>query len=1150
MRTTDILLARYYNKDVDYTSLSIEDYRTPLELALATIKTMPKETLDDIYAIMLVLKEHGIQLFLESPKYYCDRLEKNYRGAFALGSGFFDLFKMKDMLITLDRTNFSRDKFIELLYFFRFISDGIRDVTDVMIDDIVNQKYYYSSLTEVNVEESPFTFATDRMIQFALKQNSYVKSFYSIIDSKAGIDVHLGRKFKNSYGNILQAVKITLKGQRGDAEFIVYVPAMIEGVYSLGHNKFIMNKLYEDYVDGRSTNVLSGLIRSIVEGTLTFTKAYKISQDNKEILRRSLQSAINSLMFAKRKILPTSNQIKLETTMLGLTYDEAKDKLNDSIYYFAPFNIIENSESKLSPFEVIIEHHKLFFKEYLTAGKFNGAEILKNLGGKGYDKHRNFPFNNSKLNIIDGCYMNNKADFAVAYIEERKSLIELNPFYMYNHQSFRNAGSAYIIGHAFEVGQKPEPALTINSDLINMIPSYNMLFAFIDYTDKTGLTTHEGQRLLHTHYADKLELFEGIKVAFQGFDKGISRVTFDDVYCVVNGVKYPLNITSLVNMAGRKNFGVLFEGLYNGKKFFDGNTEQEVRDFSTKPLEANELLDVMEVFVNGKSIGKHPVGLMQSFFVRDIDSSYKNDDLEDLEDIQEMDEKELKVEFKSYKLSLEWFARARLMGANKTVEHLLGNEDKMNYDLNQIESLEKGKLYGKYGKITQRFQKEVTGFTSTATANSSLDPEESIIYLLENEVMPFLINIKRIDRNYDVKKAFGAYKNNVPVLLPPALRIANPSIDDANTLYNKVTLRKASKYAKHGYSEVHPITWFRQGRDFDGDQSIFVFFPYHFRRELHLFFGYEQRDVEAFGYGFEFKARDIILGKPKNIFDAKDLHELPSKYPYTDIDSFILWIGEVKKDKQYAQEFLALSKTVQTKREAIVKASSNLMTTRISKQLIGVAKTITMKATFFIEDFMNRFSIEDQIIKDKMRQMADEMNWTLVQPTINIQKWSDNLQEVVKTVLLVYRMSEAVAAFIEWGFYPTYRTFATTREFGIKSQIIEKHLFNINGETIQGYKFKGSTDTKLNAEKMPYDYQAFLYAKKDLSRFAEEKMNYTALKFNSSNAGWFNTSDPKSAVNNLIDVINPNSNTFKQILSFTEEDMKEFDAVSKFYIIK
>jgi len=1146
MRTNDLLLARYYKKDVDATKISVEDYRSSLELALAVIKTMPKETLEDVYQVMLVLKEHGINVFLESAKYYCDKLERNYRGAFAISSGFFDLFKMKDMVIELDRTNFPRDKFVELLRFFRFISEGIRDVTDVMIDDIVNQKNFYSNLKEIAVEESPFPFVNKRLEEFAKKQKSLAQTVYGLIDSKAGINVELGRKFTNIYGNVLQAIKITLKGQRGDAEFIVYVPAMIKGVYTLGHNKFLMNKLYEDYVDGRSTNVLRGLVRSIIEGTLTFTKAYKISQNNKEILRRSLQAALNGLMFAKRKIMPTHEQILTEVRMLGREYEEVKERLMANVYYFNPFIIIGNVESQLSLFETIVEHHKFYFKEYLDPGKFNGSEILNNLGGKGYDKHRNFPLNNGRLSLFDPAYMNNKGDFVVAYLEDKKSLIEINPFYMHNHQSFRNAGSAYIIGHAFET-VKPDKPLTITSKLVKYIPSYNMLFAMIDYVDSNGLSTYDGQRLIHKHYADKLNLFEGIKIAFQGFDKGVSRVTLDDLYCVVNGVKYPINVASLINVASRKNFSVLFEGLYNAKKFFNGDTEQEVRDFNIKPLQSEELMDLVEIFNGEESLGKHPVVLMQSFLVRDIDSSYKNDDLED-SDIDDSTEQNGKTEFKSYKLGLEWFSRARLMGANKTVEYLLGNEDKINNDLNKLESLAEGKLYGKYGKITQRFQKEVTGFTSTVTANVNLEPGKARIYLTELEFAAFLVNIKRIDRNYDVFKATEAFKSGKAVLLPPALQLRNPSVDDANTIFVSVTVHKASKYAKHGYSEVNPIIWQRQGGDFDGDQVIFLFFPYIFRKELHALFGYEQRNITS--YGFEFKARDILLGKPQNIFDTTNLHTLPSKYPYTDLDSLILWIGEVKKNKSYAQELLALSKTVQTKREAIVKASSNLMTTRISKQLIGVAKTITMKATFFIEDFMNRFGITDQATKDKLRQMADEMNYKLVQPTINIQKWSDNLQEVVKTVLLVYRMSEAVAAFIEWGFYPTYRTFAIAREFGIKSRIIEKHYFNINGEMIKSYKFKGSTDTKLNAEKMPYNYQAFLYAEKDLSRFAEEKRRYIALKFDSSNAGWLTPSNPISAVNNLIDVINPEGNVFKQILSFTEEDMKGFDAASKFFIIK
>ena len=44
-------------------------------------------------------------------------------------------------------------------------------------------------------------------------------------------------------------------------------------------------------------------------------------------------------------------------------------------------------------------------------------------------------------------------------------------------------------------------------------------------------------------------------------------------------------------------------------------------------------MDFVEVFVNGESFGKHPVGMMQSFFVKDIDSSYKTE--EDSEDEEE-----------------------------------------------------------------------------------------------------------------------------------------------------------------------------------------------------------------------------------------------------------------------------------------------------------------------------------------------------------------------------------------------------------------------------------------------------------------------------------------------------------------------------------
>jgi len=536
---------------------------------------------------------------------------------------------------------------------------------------------------------------------------------------------------------------------------------------------------------------------------------------------------------------------------------------------------------------------------------------------------------------------------------------------------------------------------------------------------------------------------------------------------------------------------------------------------------------------------------MQSFFVREIDSSYKNDELVEIDEEEDSTEQRYELPgFKSYKLSLEWFARARLMGVEKTVAYLLGsNADIMDY-INKLEISGERNLYKKNGKVTQRFSKEVTGFTSTVTANVNVKPGHARIYLTSSEIRPFLENIKRIDKNYDIERGIRAYHAGKTVILPPALQLRNPSIDDANTVFVEVTVHKASIYAEHGYSEVNPIVWQRQGGDFDGDQVIFLFFPYVFRKELETHFSYLKRNIVE--YGFEFAARDLIFGKPEDIYDTTNLHMLASHYTYTDLDSFIEFIGTVKKNAEYGKEIRELANTKLTKREAIVKASSNLFTTRISKQLIGIAKTITMKATFFIEDFMNRFGITDQETKTRLLTKTARMNEKLVQNVIDIQKWSDNLKEVIKTVLLVYRMSEAVSTRIEWEFYPTYRTFAIVRDMALKNGLVEV----VDTEKGKFINFTNSLDFVLKLKTVDYKYQDFLYNGLDLEPFARIKKTYTSYIFDSSRAEWKPQSNPLQKANELIDVIDMSKDTYQNILAFTEEDMRSIDVDSLFYVIK
>lgn len=742
--------------------------------------------------------------------------------------------------------------------------------------------------------------------------------------------------------------------------------------------------------------------------------------------------------------------------------------------------------------------------------------------------------------------MNNKADFAVAYLTKGRSLVEMIPLGMHNHQSFRNAGSSFIIGHAFETKTPAEKPLTVSDTLINEIPSYNMLFAMMDFVDSNGSSTNEGCRQIHTDYADKLGLWEAIKIAFQGYDKGISRVMTDDVYCIVNGIKYPLNVTSMVNMPSRLNFGVMLEGLYNAKKFFNGETETEFRDFYKDPLKMEELMDFVEVFVNGESVGKHPVGMMQSFFVKDIDSSYKTEDSEDGEE-EQMEDRDIIPEFKSYKLGIEWFIRARLMGAHGIVNYLLGSSESITKAIKELKAKKIRNLYGKNGAVTALFQKNVLGFIATATPNDLLRPDQVSIKLTDAEFELFMENIKRLAKNIDIEQTREDFNSGKSISLPPSLIVGNPSIDDANTIYVEVTVSKGSKYTLFGYVEVNPTLWLRMGRDFDGDIATLLFFAYGLRKELKQFFSYKLRNITD--YGFEYAARDILLGVPKDIYDASNLHLLPSKYPYTNLDEYVRWVSLVKKYKpgkplneSFADKSVELLHKSLTKREIIVSASSNLMTTRISKQLIGVSKTVTMRGMGLLEVMLEETNAPQEL-KDRLRLYCDRMNWTLVQPTIDIQKWSDNLKEVFKTILLVYRVSEAVAYKMETYFYPTRRTFNTLRNVAITSGLISKETFiSGDGNVIPYYKFNKSSNTKLDTDKLEYGYQKKLYANQTIEKYCvDNKMKY---EFDDSFS-------PKlgNTVEGLVELLNTDGPLFKMVEEETSKDIETLD-LNKFYVYK
>lgn len=1121
------LLARYFMKDEKIEDIDVQFYVDKIKDAMVVINKTKNNTLDLIYDAMITIKSLGIKQISESSNFYVDYDEKfhKFTPRFKIEDGFFELFKMKYRMLYMDYSSFDREKLIEMLKFFRYINDGVETVDDAMIESALNLKDLYKHLKPAKItKESNYNFDNELLTKIVSGQKSMLESFVELADNKAGIKVELLEFYENKYRNTLQKVKLTLSGKKGDADFELYIPLKIDGVYHLGRNEFIQTNLVEDYIDSKPTNKLKKFVNMVIKSSLNITKAYYINEGNHLIIQHSLQTALNGLFFAKRTLTPSKDDIDFAEETSVKEFDE-KEYIKNNSYEFSPFVCISNQSDSLTMFEKDIEHYKLYYKEYNVQVE---KSLMDTIGKKGFGKYHHFLLTNKYLKLFDPAFVNSKANFTLAWTNKQKhSLMEMNPFYMFNKKSIRNALGPYVIGHAFELAyHKPEKPITTNYLSKHTIPSYNMWFLFSDFEDSKGLSTYDGQRLLTKYQYIARSLYECLKLAFNGLDKGISRMTDDEVYFMHNGEKIYLNITSPLNVASRENLGVLIEGLYNAQSYFNGIVTHK-RDFEKQALIDqgdnnlfNELFPLQEVFVNGKSIGKHVVGLMTSYFVHDVESTYKNEDLEEIAG-------GLKPTFKKYTLSSEWFKRLALMGDTRITNYLLGTPEEIEEKVNVLLEENKGKLFTKKGSIVKRaFQREVIGYSSTASANASLRDDEARLYLPEQEIDIFLKAIHKIEKNFDIEKARRILDNGGFVSLPPALQLRNPSIDDANTIYMNTFLYKTtSVYAKYGYIEVSPKIWAIQGGDFDGDQVILLFFPFHLKKNLReLFKVTHHQDLIKIEYENKIKQLSNLTYPEALVWQAAQ---------YKDLKTFLNFIALVKEKTPMEIEQLS-------RRECIVTATSNNLTTRISKQLIGVSKVVTMKGIFYIEDAIRFYGLQNDLdLMKRVRTAADSMNRTLVQDTINIQKWSDDLNKVVRLVETVMLMSEAVSYGIESHFYsPKYEYWKTI-------EILEKIGYIRN--TGKVYEAIKDLETPIESTKIPKHLVEFLN-KADLSTF----INNTGVveKYDIRNAGWSEKENPKEFILSLIEVISTDGDLYKTVVNSVEEKMEDFDANEKFYVIK
>ena len=1135
-----------YLVDIILDNIDVESYVELLKGILPMVKDINVSTFSGIQKLVKISKDNGLTHFIDSSKYYIQSEEVNgkiqQKNYFEKSSGFMVYFKAKAMIKLFDYTQIDRDELLSVLMFFRLISDRLDSVTDEMIDNVFRDDVY-NPKDLVATKDLETTYTSNNKKLNELYPLSLTRQLKIFLASKSFVTMQEGSLFRNKYGNLLRAIKILFKTSKETLDFIVYVPAMEKGIYSIEYNKFIAKKSAESYMFNSKGHQMQSAIKLVMSSIINMVKGYYINKDDKLVMRSLLQDAINSLFFGKKTMHYSERQYdraKAKGMPEGLN-SYYQNKINAE-YRWNPFIMIASKTESLTDFEIDIEHRKFYFTEYVSSSGTSGDDILKNFGKKGYEQFRKFPLNNKWLTEFDPAYINNKGDFLIAWDGERNSrgkrvslLDRLTPFAAYNMKSVRNAMSAFILGHAFELeGLAPDYKLTESVKTKLQPPMYNEWFAFIDHIDSTGLSTNDGQRLINKQSRLADHLYNQIKIAFPGSDKGISMFMDDDIYFLHNGNEIHVNAFSPINVASRRNFGVLFEGMYNGKKYLEGNKEQEIRDLYTKPLMKDEFLEPQELFIrrNGetKRLGKHMVGLMSTYFVKDPDSAYKfNEEDEDTENIK----------INSNRLGTEFFKRNSLMGFKALEEFFLGTEEQREEKQSLIEGDENvTKKYSKKGRIMKQvLQAEGLGFSSTVSANAFLAFDEARINLLESDLPSLLVTLKKINPEINIEAIKHAFYHDQEIVIIDALQGRNPSMDDANQILVKVSLRRANpKYTKYSFMEVNPLVWARQGGDFDGDQGSLIFLPKALATQAKAYYSHELRGIKS--NGFEYKVMDMFNLHKDNILA---LHT-----SVDNLESFIKFISKVKYDDLSAYEDLFTAKGELKhidKKTVMTLMTSNLLTTRISKQLIGVAKGITMKALEYIEEGLEYYGIEDQALKDKLRLYADQMNLQLVQAVINIQKWNDNLKEVIATVLKVYRMNQIVALTIESLYYPTRSTFNLiknkARDFGIFPQ----------------KKLSELAETKLQKEDFLYrmrDITEYIIDHKDLIVYmvnAKGEERYK-MEYDLANAGYKPGSQDKiEYFTKLIEVINVDGTFYKEVLASVERDMKDIDIDSMFFTL-
>lgn len=909
-------------------------------------------TLDDILDVIKELNALGVFRMAE----HASAIVKDKQLLIENKELFERLYSAKKNLIKIlkvSESEFKLPQINKLLYFYRFSYK--EDLTKEEVQEVFEQRgsmVFQKTEEEVNETKISFDFEHHNTVS----ENTRTLSSYLTFTSDDVI-------YKNQFGERFKRFNFK-NGKVDDTIYPIYVPLLTNSTYKVNRRIFIHTNEYVSFKNGKGINI-SFFIKQIIN----YFKALSLYKfKNISIAAEIVQQKMLTIFFEKQSFLP-SDEDYINVYAQTMKYKDYEEKFTYELNIF-------KDVTDLTSIEARSEFFKVHFKDYPN-NSINGSEIESRWGKQGFNEKIQFPLREVDTELFDPTFVSTTGEFLFTYTDKAKTPIALilSEWNKLNKVSIRNSMGSYTTLKALPLKKHDNPLTTngFKSRFFTNIPTITLWMLNEELKTNDGFSTTEGMRIIDPEVAKAYGIYMGMKLATKDLNKGVSSISNTDrYYFMYNNKKIYISVMSPKDMLSRLNFGSFIESLYNGKKYLNGETKQEVRNLTDNPIKESELLDFQEVYKETEqgvvSLGKKSVSLWTLHYVHETDTTF--DELEDSN------------KDATFTIGVEAIQRMFLEGSKELAELFIKTDEKrLEIENAMLKKHPIHELYGKHGKVTDLYKFKGLGFNSTVVGNSGLAYDEKHLHLVEKDI-PNLLNVLKSF----YKQEPNAYENikqkiekRISFTLPTDILVRNPSIDRGNFIPGRTKLFYADDRFNVSILMVNPSAWARQGGDFDGDQGYIIFLKPELFIPLNKVYTLDSYEI-------------------KNI----DTFDIPE---YTTLKEFVDIYAKLKGKPTLTTEAILTAKTQDKLVEA---AKLDVVVSFIGKQSVGVAKSVSMRMLAFITAYMNENKVYPNVAK-RLIELANEINELLVQKTIDISKWADNIKSVIETVMLASTKSMVVA---------------------------------------------------------------------------------------------------------------------------------------------